>query len=103
MIHIVILLSIRCRCFPHVVNLACKAVLSTITNLDYAAENANDYVPEPVETEPDTFIDAVFRDPIATVRSLVRGVCPSQPYYLNMLLTTADVDLCLIAAPPVLL
>ena len=60
-------------CFPHVVNLSCKAVLSAITNMDYAANDAEDYAPNGLT--PMTFIDAINRDPIATVRTLVRVVC----------------------------
>jgi hypothetical protein len=54
------------RCFPHIVNLACKAILSAITTIDYAAEEAEDYV-EDAE---------VIRsgDPIAKLRSLIRSV-----------------------------
>ena len=60
------------RCFPHVVNLACKAMLSTITSIEYAAENAVDFIPTgPVSI---TFAGALNHDPIATVRSLIRSV-----------------------------
>ncbi|KAG1741415.1 ribonuclease H-like domain-containing protein [Suillus paluster] len=45
-------------CFPHIVNLACKAVLKAITNIDFAKEDAEDYVP-----------NAIKRDPIATIRA----------------------------------
>jgi hypothetical protein len=68
-------------CFPHVVNLACKAVLKAITNLNYAIEDVNEFVPEgPLAT---MFTDAIDRDPIATVRSIVRSV---RPYDLFILL-----------------
>jgi len=62
-----LLLIVIFRCFPHIVNLACKAVLSAITNLDYA----NDVEGE--EEQPSSF-DAVDGDPIATLRSLIRAV-----------------------------
>lgn len=55
--------NIRSRCFPHIVNLACKAVLTAITNMDFAADDADDYEP-----------GGAFRDPIATLRTLVRVV-----------------------------
>ena len=61
------------RCFPHIVNLACKAVLSAITHIKYAAENADDYVPP--MTRSATFTEAIAWDPIAILRSLIRGVC----------------------------
>jgi hypothetical protein len=55
------------RWFPHVVNLACQAVLAALTNLDYARE--------PITTEEQvTFLDAVDKDPVATVRALIRVV-----------------------------
>ena|SRR5882762_2974018 len=60
------------RCFPHIVNLACKAVLTAITKLDFAKETAQNYVPTGPAAQ--TFADALRRDPIATSRSLIRGV-----------------------------
>lgn len=60
-------------CFPHIVNLACKAVLGAMTKLEYASQTAQDYVP--TGPEPTSFWDAINRDSIATVRSLVRAVC----------------------------
>jgi len=62
------------RCFPHVVNLVCKAVLSTITHIKYAAENAGDYVPIAIGPHSMTFAEVITCDPVATLRSLVRGV-----------------------------
>jgi hypothetical protein len=58
-VHIIISLRmfiILCRCFPHIVNLACKAILSTITNMDFAAK----------ETEDEEF-EGTLSDPIATL------------------------------------
>lgn len=40
------------RCFPHVVNLACKAVLTAITNMDFAADDAEDCNPNSTATDP---------------------------------------------------
>jgi hypothetical protein len=54
-------ITVTHRCFPHIVNLACKAVLSAITSLEYAAENA-------VDSNPDD------QDVIATLRTLIRSV-----------------------------
>lgn len=51
-------------CFPHVVNLACQAVLAAITNMDFASDSAPDFDPQ---TE-------VRRDPIAMIRTVVRVV-----------------------------
>lgn len=64
------------RCFPHIVNLACHAVLGAITDLDFAAENSVDFVPN--EDQPAaTLEEALKRDPVATTRSLIRGVSSS--------------------------
>ncbi|OBZ73258.1 hypothetical protein A0H81_06727 [Grifola frondosa] len=60
------------RCFPHIVNLACKVFLTGITNMDYAAENAEDFFPE--QLQADSFVAALRRDPVATVRSLIRAI-----------------------------
>lgn len=78
------------RCFPHVVNLACKAVLSAVTNLEFAKETAQDYIPEDIETEPVTFADSINRDPIATVRSMIWGVSG----YIGTISTNTNVCFC---------
>lgn len=40
--------------------------------MDFATENANEFVPDgPSAT---TFVDAIDRDPIATIRSVIRAV-----------------------------
>lgn len=31
------------RCFPHVINLACQAVLTAVTNMDFASDSAPDF------------------------------------------------------------
>ncbi|KAJ2921202.1 hypothetical protein H1R20_g15892, partial [Candolleomyces eurysporus] len=56
----------RIRCFPHITNLACKAVLVAITNIGLAAVNDNNEDPEsePVSDAPD-------RDIIAHARTLI--------------------------------
>ena len=63
------------RCFPHIINLACKAVLRAITDLDLAHEDAVDYVP--VGANVQSFLDALKWDIIATVRTLVCKVSSS--------------------------
>ncbi|KAG2345688.1 hypothetical protein BDR05DRAFT_880114, partial [Suillus weaverae] len=58
------------RCFPHIINLACKAVLGAITNLDFASQDAPDFIPSaPPGLESRSFMDAIDRDPIATIRA----------------------------------
>ena len=54
-------------CFPHIVNLACKAVLEAITNLEYVDETVEGYE----DYEPGVFAG---RDTIALVRSLVNAL-----------------------------
>ncbi|KAF7328561.1 HAT family dimerization domain-containing protein [Mycena venus] len=63
----------RIRCFPHIVNLACKAILGAITNMDFAASGAADFVPGPA-APPRTILDAIAHDPVATVRTSVRVI-----------------------------
>lgn len=53
-------------------NLACKAVLGAITDMDFAAPEAADFVPPAAGAR--TFLDAINRDPVATVRTTVRVV-----------------------------
>lgn len=62
--------SLYSRCFPHIVNLACTAVLAAITALKYAEEDADDYDPN-----DDNVLHLLDRDPIATLRSLIRAAC----------------------------
>ncbi|THU82844.1 hypothetical protein K435DRAFT_690762 [Dendrothele bispora CBS 962.96] len=50
-------------CFPHIVNLACKAVISAVTNIDYAADDAPEFIPQHSD-----------RDPIASIRAIVRAI-----------------------------
>jgi hypothetical protein len=54
------------------VNIACQAVLDAITDMDYALEQADNFVPP--EVPANTFVDALERDPVATVRSLIKEV-----------------------------
>jgi hypothetical protein len=63
------------RCFPHIVNLSCKAVLSVFTRMDFASEDAALYEPPPGHLEASaSFFDAIDRDPIASLRSAIRNV-----------------------------
>lgn len=47
-------------------------MLGAITNMDFALNKAADFVPEGHPST--TFMDAIDRDPIATVRTVVRVV-----------------------------
>ncbi|KAH9950786.1 ribonuclease H-like domain-containing protein [Amylocystis lapponica] len=85
----------RCRCFPHVVNRTCKSVLGAITKLDFAANSAPEYVPT-IGPQPRSFLDAIDRDPIATVRTLVRVTRSSSlrcQYFSEILKTLEKKDL----------
>lgn len=55
------------RCFLHIVNLACKAVISAMSNIDYAREPLT-------EDEHEAFLDAVRGDPIATLCAAIQAV-----------------------------
>ena len=54
------------RCFPHIVNLACKAVLGVLTELKYIDETQEGY--------EEYNVNAFSRDIIALVRSMVSAV-----------------------------
>jgi hypothetical protein len=58
---------IFCRCFPHIMNLACKAILSAITNMDFTAEET-------------VYEGTLSSDPIATLQTLIRVVRLSNSY-----------------------
>lgn len=50
-----------------IINLACKAILGALTDLNYAKE--------PLTAEEQTsFLDAMDKDPIATIRTLIHVV-----------------------------
>jgi hypothetical protein len=42
-----------CRCFPHIVNHACQAVLKAMTDMQLIAETAHDFDPESTVAEHD--------------------------------------------------
>jgi hypothetical protein len=52
-------------CFPHVVNLACKAILSAISKLNYTSVN--------FDSTDDTFMDAIKQDLIAAMQVLIKA------------------------------
>ena len=49
-------------CFPHVVNLAFKAILSVISKLDYSSVNFDNSA-----TDDNTFMDSLKQDLIAAI------------------------------------
>jgi len=71
-------------CFPHIVNLACKAVLSAITKMDFAKEDSAPYEPpERDDSDSDSdfgsnndtdFLTVLHRDPVASLRSVIQHV-----------------------------
>ena len=67
------------RCFPHIVNLACKAVLAKFTNISYAATNPEEY--DPPAPLDDGLSYALQRDPIAIIQSFTTVV-----RYLNIIM-----------------
>ncbi|KAG2110488.1 hypothetical protein DEU56DRAFT_749813, partial [Suillus clintonianus] len=85
------------RCFPHIVNLACKAVLGAITNLNFASQDAPDFIPSaPPGLESRSFMDAIDRDPIATVQTVVRVIRASslhRQYFTSILNALKQKDL----------
>ncbi|KAJ6610156.1 ribonuclease H-like domain-containing protein, partial [Mycena sp. CBHHK59/15] len=85
----------RIRCFPHIVNLACQAVLGAITDMDFVAPEAADFVPRPADAAP-TFMDTVQCDPVATVRTTVRVIRASslcRQYFSDILKALQQKDL----------
>lgn len=67
------LMKIYDRCFPHIVNLAVQAVLNSITNMEYANEDADLVFPQWSPT----------RDVIALLRALINKVCDAFIYKQN--------------------
>ncbi|KAJ3518939.1 hypothetical protein NMY22_g13434 [Coprinellus aureogranulatus] len=57
----------RIRCFPHIVNLACKAVIAAITDMEHAREPQN-------ADEEAASMSEINGDAIATLRAFIRAV-----------------------------
>lgn len=88
-------------CFPHVVNLLCKGVLSTITNMDYAADDAEDFVPSGLI--PTNLMSAINHNPIATIRTLVQVVRTFYEILFDIsLISLCHADTCFWSLSPVL-
>ena len=75
------------RCFPHVVNLTCQAVLTAITNMDFASDSAPDFDPQ---TE-------VQHDPIAMIWTAIRMVSQLFQSVWQCLMILFFQDLCIIS------
>ncbi|KAJ7231378.1 hypothetical protein C8J57DRAFT_1069711, partial [Mycena rebaudengoi] len=81
-------------CFPHIVHLACKAILKAITDTDFVDNNADNY--EPRGGPAATFMDAIDRDPIATLRTIIRQIRSSslrRQFFADILKTLKLKDL----------
>jgi hypothetical protein len=61
----------RYRCFPHLVNVAVRAILKMITNISLSTDSAACH--EVSSTRGRNFIEALGRDPIACRRAVVRA------------------------------
>ena len=66
-----------CRCFPHVVNLACKAVIEALNRVNYANDILN-----ATNTNTVNNSEPLFSDPISKIRSLIRAV---SSFYISLL------------------
>ena len=59
-------------CFPHVVNLACKAVLEKVTDMNCAGDESA--VTMTAYAPANTFDPPINNDPIVMIRNLIRTV-----------------------------
>lgn len=55
------------RCFPHIVNLAVQAILTKVTDMDYASDASQDYIP----TRGEVDVVALLRAAIRAVRVIL--------------------------------
>ncbi|KAJ6451754.1 hypothetical protein C8R45DRAFT_848205, partial [Mycena sanguinolenta] len=78
-------------CFPHIVNLACKTVLGAIANMDFAAPDTGDFVP--LDAAAVNFLNAVERDPVATIRTTIRASSLWRQYFSEILKALQQKDL----------
>ena len=65
------------RCSPHVIKLACKAVLAAVMKIDLTEETDEDHINNPMGRAPPPwhFQDAIKRDPITSLHSLICNIC----------------------------
>lgn len=68
------------RCFPHIVNLACQAVLKMLTRVEFIDETVEGYEEYNVEE------NLYNKDLIASIRSLISTVCSRVLVFTNILL-----------------
>ena len=68
------------RCFPHIVNLACQAVLRMLTSMEFIDETTEGYQEYDVEG------NLYNKDLIATIHSLISTVCSQVFAFTNILL-----------------
>ena len=88
-------------CFPHIVNLACKAILAAATDLKYATTNAADHPSDNLTTHLTAFANIIKHwDPIAMARSLIHTVSQSISWCT---FTNSVADMVIFSPPPVLL
>lgn len=73
-------------CFPHIVNLACQAVLGMLTTVEFIDESAEDYEEYNVEG------NMYNKDLIASIRSLINTVCSQVFASANILLIVIAQD-----------
>ncbi|KAJ7137400.1 ribonuclease H-like domain-containing protein, partial [Mycena crocata] len=60
------------RCFPHIVHRACVDILKAITDLDFDENDVANFEPDGPPAR--CFMSAIERDPIATLRAIVRQI-----------------------------
>ena len=71
-------------CFPHIINLACQAIVKSITKIQYISDKGSlEFVPT-VSTAR-TFHEALTHDPVAHIRALIRVVCLHKMGSFNVL------------------
>jgi hypothetical protein len=70
----ILIVYVRHSCFPHIINLACQAIVKSITKIQYMSDKgSSEFVP--TESTARTFHEAVTHDPVAHIRALIRVVC----------------------------
>jgi len=70
----ILIVDVCDSCFPHIINLACQAIVKSITKIQYISdEGDSEFIP--MVSTARNFREAVTHDPVAHIRALIRVVC----------------------------
>ena len=90
-IRMILIVYVCDSCFPHIINLACQAIVKSITKIQYMSDEGDSEFLPTVSTARN-FREAVTHDPVAHIHALIRVVCLHQTGCCIVLLTSGIVS-----------